>query len=104
MDDPKFCEKCWELEKYCECEDGIISYLNNILDQIFKKGKDPQIFLLALRNLVCTKDDRNMTWLSKKTGLGRESLYKTLSEKGNPKWSTIFSICYAMGLKIRIKR
>ena len=39
--------------------------------------------------------------IAKKSGLGRESLYKTLSEKGNPEFRTIAALTYALGLELR---
>jgi probable addiction module antidote protein len=40
--------------------------------------------------------------LQKKTGMGRERLYKTLSETGNPKWHTLVSLVIALGLNLRL--
>jgi len=40
------------------------------------------------------------TVLSKKTGLSRENLYKTLSPNGNPHLLTLFKIAKALGLEI----
>jgi probable addiction module antidote protein len=41
-----------------------------------------------------------MTKISKKTGLGRESLYKTLSKEGNPELATVIKVLDAVGLKL----
>jgi probable addiction module antidote protein len=38
--------------------------------------------------------------LAQETELGRESLYKTLSENGNPQFITIYKIRSALGLEI----
>ena len=40
--------------------------------------------------------------LAKKAQLGRESLYKTLSENGNPKWHTLVSLIISLGLNLRL--
>lgn len=32
----------------------------------------------------------------------QESLYKTLSEKGNPKWHTLVLLVIALGLNLRL--
>ncbi|MGL5805750.1 MAG: DNA-binding protein, partial [Xenococcaceae cyanobacterium] len=37
------------------------------------------------------------------TDLGRESLYKALSETGNPQFTTVLKILSALGLKIAIE-
>jgi probable addiction module antidote protein len=55
-------------------------------------------FLLALRNIVV--ETEGMTQIAQETELGRESLYKTLSENGNPQFITIYKIISALGLEI----
>jgi len=42
---------------------------------------------------------QGMTKIAKKTGLGRESLYKTLSREGNPELATVLKLFDAIGLK-----
>jgi len=42
-----------------------------------------------------------MTQLARKTGLGRESLYKALSGDGNPSFATILKVTRALGIKLR---
>jgi probable addiction module antidote protein len=43
---------------------------------------------------------RGMSALAKATGLGRESLYKTLSSDGNPELATVLRVFRALGLKL----
>ena len=43
----------------------------------------------------------NMTWLARETGMSREGLYKALSKKGNPAFSTVVRIVRALGLQVR---
>lgn len=52
--------------------------------------------ILELRDQV--KNKGGITKLSKETNLGRNSLYKTLSKKGNPKLKTLLKILDAVGL------
>lgn len=59
-----------------------------------------ELFLIALRDVAKANSFRS---ISKKTKLGRESLYKALSDKGNPTLSTLTSILNAMGLRISIE-
>jgi probable addiction module antidote protein len=40
--------------------------------------------------------------LAERTGLSRETLYRTLSEKGNPRYDTLTSILGAFGLRISV--
>ncbi len=40
--------------------------------------------------------------MAEETGLGRESLYKTLSEQGNPHLSIVDKILKSVGMKITV--
>jgi probable addiction module antidote protein len=46
---------------------------------------------------------RGMTEVARAAGLGRESLYKSLSENGNPEFSTILRVVKALGLKLSVE-
>lgn len=41
-----------------------------------------------------------MATVARKSGLGRQSLYKALSEDGNPEFSTVVKVLGALGIKI----
>ncbi|MGN6389242.1 MAG: addiction module antidote protein, partial [Burkholderiaceae bacterium] len=43
---------------------------------------------------------RGMTQVARDAGLSRESLYKALSENGNPEFATILKVVRALGLKL----
>ena len=43
---------------------------------------------------------RGMTQVAKDAGLSRESLYKALSENGNPSFSTVLKVARALGLRL----
>jgi probable addiction module antidote protein len=57
-------------------------------------------FLLALRYVV--QANKGMTAIAEETDLGRESLYKTLSEAGNPNFATIEKILKSLGMRLTI--
>jgi len=46
---------------------------------------------------------KGMSQIARKTGLGRESLYKALSPGGNPEFATILKVVRALGLKFHIE-
>lgn len=80
--------------------DEAVAYLNAALEESQKGDKESQeLLLIALRNVV--KAHGGMAKIAKKTHLGRESLYKTLSDKGNPELSTLISVTNFLGLKLR---
>ena len=43
---------------------------------------------------------RGMSQLARDTGLSRESLYKALSENGNPSFATVLKVAKALGLRL----
>ena len=45
---------------------------------------------------------QNMTLLARDIGMGREGLYKALSENGNPSFATVMRITRALGMQLRI--
>ena len=46
---------------------------------------------------------RGMSQIAKTSGLNRESLYKALSEHGNPEFATIMRVLRSMGLTLTAK-
>jgi len=71
-------------------------YLNDALHE-----GTPEEFLLALRNVV--RATQGMSQIAAETELGRESLYKALSESGNPQFSTVQKIVFALGFQISLE-
>ncbi|MES2217615.1 MAG: addiction module antidote protein [Pseudomonadota bacterium] len=76
------------------------TYLQVALEEYQNDG-DFEAFLLALRYVA--EAQGGITKLSKKTHLNRESLYKTLSSKGNPKLQTIGIVLKGLGFEFFIK-
>ena len=44
---------------------------------------------------------RRMSMVAQETGLGRESLYKSLSAEGNPEFATVLKVVSALGLRLQ---
>jgi probable addiction module antidote protein len=76
------------------------NYLQVALEEYQDDG-DLEAFLLALRHVADAQG--GLGKLSKKTHLNRESLYKTLSNKGNPKLQTIGILLKGLGFEFHIK-
>ena len=72
------------------------AYLNACLED-----EDPRVFLLAMRDVA--ESFGGMTSLADKTELNRESLYRTLSLRGNPRYTNLRSVLGAFGLRISIE-
>ncbi|MCW8928518.1 MAG: putative addiction module antidote protein [Gammaproteobacteria bacterium] len=74
----------------------IAEYLDVALEE-----EDDRVLLMALRNAV--KAIGGMTELSNRTGLSRETLYRTLSERGNPRLSTLRAILRAFNVDLALR-
>ncbi len=59
-----------------------------------------EVFLNALRDVAKA---HSFQTVAEKANLGRESLYKAISQNGNPKFMTLTSILKAMGLQFLIR-
>jgi transcriptional regulator with XRE-family HTH domain len=58
------------------------------------------MFLEALRNVA---EAKRMSNVAKKAGVSRESLYRTLSGKGNPRFDTLTSVLSVLGLQLKLE-
>ncbi len=47
---------------------------------------------------------RGMTAIARDAGVTREALYKALSNKGDPKFSTLLGVVKALGMKFELKK
>ena len=70
-------------------------YLNAALEE-----DDPELFLLALRNVA--EAQGGLAQLADKTKLNRESLYKMLSERGNPELRSLDTLLHALGFCLAV--
>ncbi|MCX6358548.1 MAG: putative addiction module antidote protein [Armatimonadetes bacterium] len=57
-----------------------------------------EAFLVALRNVV--RATGGMTDVAQRAMLGRESLYKALTETGNPAFRTVETVLEAVGVRL----
>ena len=71
----------FDVADYLETEADMAEYLSEVLAL-----EDPAYFQNAA--------------VARKSGLGRQSLYKALSESGNPEFSTVVKVLAALGIKI----
>lgn len=82
-------------------EQNRAKYLECAVEDYFESGDEIEL-LLAIRQVVIS--GIGFTTLAEKTGLSRESLYKTLSGKVNPKLRTLQQILSALGYAVTVKR
>ncbi len=72
-----------------------VEYLNEAL----REGSQ-EIFMLALRDVAKAK---GISMVAKETDLNRETMYRMLSEKGNPNLSSLNKILNTLGLTLTIE-
>ena len=61
---------------------------------------EPKALLVALRQLAKA---HGIARIAKEAQIERESLYRALSEKGNPRFSTIVAVVHALGLVLTVQ-
>lgn len=60
----------------------------------------PDVFLLALRDVA---EAHGMKRLAEGAELNRESMYRMLSDQGNPQLSSLTAILHQLGLRLAIQ-
>ncbi len=82
----------WDAADHLETEEDMAAYLEAALEE-----DDPVLISAALGDIAKAK---GMTKVAVEAGLGRESLYKSLSPNGNPEFSTVLKVVRALGLRL----
>jgi probable addiction module antidote protein len=85
----------WDATEHLETEEDMAAYIEAALEE-----GDAALVAAALGDVARAK---GMTDLAREAGLGRESLYKALSPKGNPEFATVLKVVRALGLKLHAK-
>lgn len=85
----------YKTSNYLKTSEDIAAYLNEVLED-----DDPKLLMLAIRNVADSQG--GIANIAEHTGLNRESLYKTLSGKRNPRIETINSILHTFGLRLSV--
>lgn len=84
----------WDPVDHLNSDEDIAGYLNAALEE-----GDPALLAAALGDVARAK---GMTRIARETGLGRESLYKALSESGNPQFDTIQKVLHSLGFDLLV--
>lgn len=81
---------------HLKSETEIAAYIEEMLSE-----GDPRAMPTALRTVADAAG--GIAALADKTGLSRETLYRTLSKKGNPRLDTLAAILAAYGLRLSVR-
>ena len=82
----------WDAVQHLRTDADMAAYLGAAL-----ADGDPGLVTAALGDIARAK---GMTAIAEAAGLGRESLYKSLSPNGNPELSTVLRVVAALGLRL----
>jgi probable addiction module antidote protein len=86
--------KVFDAAAYLDNDSVIAEYLSAAAED-----PNPEVFVAALGDVAKA---RGMAQIAKDAGLGRESLYKTLSAGAHPRFETINSVLHALGVKFNV--
>ncbi len=87
--------KVWDAANHLDTAEAVAAYL----DAAFEDG-DPQLIVAALGDIAKA---RGMSQVARDTGLSRESLYRALSQEGNPEFATVMRVLQALGLRLETR-
>ncbi|GJD94155.1 addiction module antidote protein [Methylobacterium iners] len=87
--------KKWDVVELLDSPERIAGYIEAVLED-----GDPALVASAIGDIARA---RGMAQIAQDTGLSRESLYRALSEKGNPQLATLMSVLKSLGLQLSIK-
>ncbi len=73
-----------------------VEYLKAALEE----DSEPQVLLMALRRVV---QARGIARIARAAGIERESLYRALSRRGNPRLSTLAAVAKAVGVRLTVE-
>jgi len=82
----------WDPADHLATMDDVAAYLDAALED-----GDAALIAAALGDIARAK---GFSHLAQATGLGRESLYKSLSPAGNPELATVLKVVRALGLRL----
>ncbi len=83
----------WDTAATLRDDADIAAYLDAVLAE-----NDPALLAHALGVAARAK---GMGDIAKRAGVGRESLYKSLSRDGNPSFATVQKVLQALGVRLR---
>jgi probable addiction module antidote protein len=89
----------WEVQQLKKDREFAIEYLKVALESL-DNPEERSISLIMLRALA--EAYGGIGAIAAKAGINRESLYRSLSPKGNPTFKTLTAIVNAMGLRLSV--
>jgi probable addiction module antidote protein len=86
----------WDPADDIETKEDVIAILEAALEE-----KDPEFLLSVIGDIARSK---GMVHLAKELNLDRAGLYKALSGKGNPSFSTVVKVLDNLGFRLKVEQ
>ena len=83
----------WDPAEHLATDAARVAYLEAALEE-----GDSGLVAAALGDIARAA---GMTAVAREAGLGRESLYKALSQEGNPELATVLKVIAALGMRLK---
>lgn len=80
--------------EYLKSDEAILAFLSEAFS-----SRDPQHIANAIGIAAKAKD---MSEIARQTSLSRESLYRSLSDKGNPTLQTVIAVLNTLGIDLTV--
>ena len=82
----------WDAAEYLDNDETIAAFLADAME-----SGDQRVMVQALNTVARA---RGMTQIAKDAGIGRQALYKSLGESGNPTLATLLGVFKSLGLSL----
>lgn len=89
----------WEVNELRSDREFAVEYLKNALESL-DNPEERAVSLIMLRALA--EAYGGLGAVAKEAGISRESLYRSLSPKGNPTLKTLVAVVNTMGLRLSV--
>lgn len=87
--------KPWDVAEHLQDEEAMAAYIEAVLED-----GDPALVAAAIGDIARA---RGMAQIARETGRSRESLYRALSDRGNPELATLMGVLKALGLQLSVR-
>lgn len=95
--DTKLTTRPYDVAEYLQTPEDRAAYIDAWLEEA---PHDVKGFAQALGNIARAK---GMARVADDAGLSRESLYRSLSDQGNPSFVTVLKVMHALGFRLRVE-
>jgi probable addiction module antidote protein len=84
----------WDAAEHLDSDEAIASFLSDIME-----SGDRALIVEGINTVARA---RGMTQIAQDAGIGRQALYKSLGEAGNPTLATLLGIFKSLGLNLSV--